>query len=178
QILNNTFSGTQVRYGFIEAMFDNSLIQGNTITISGGGTTTDHGIYLHNGNNNTVRGNTVSGAAGYDIHVYDERKHTTDPQTFFNNVVIENNVLSNSQTHAGLIVSQGGDTQVNSVIVRNNVIYGNYDAGIDLTDYGSLPENGVKVYNNTIIGKITIGYPQLLSGAEIRNNIITGGVDA
>ena len=174
QVLNNTFSGSQIRYGFIEVMFDNSLVQGNHIVCTGGGTTTDHGIYLHHGDSNTVRGNVISGASGYQIHVYDERKSYSDPQTFITNAIIEDNVLSGSQSRSGLIVSQGGDTVVNGVLVRNNIMFGNANYGIELTDYGSLNENGVLVYNNTLYnnaqGGITIGN-NMLTGSEIRDNI-------
>lgn len=174
EISGNTFSGAQVQYGFIEAMFDNSLIEGNTVTVGAGGGNLDHGIYLHNGDGNVVRGNVVSGAAAYCLHVYDERKHPTDPQTFFRNVVIENNALSGARSHAGLIISQGGDTRVEGVLVRNNVLVGNAQAGIDLTNYGSETMSGIKIYGNTIDGSsdgILIGNNNV-TASEIKNNLI------
>jgi hypothetical protein len=173
EILNNTFSGTQVRYGFIEVIFDNSVVEGNRITITGGGSTTDHGIYLHHGERNILRGNVISGASGYDIHVYDERKGYSDPQTFITNVIVENNVLTGSRLRSGLIISQGGDTVVNGVVVRNNLLSGNSQWGIDLTNYGSNAMNGIVVEHNTISkngsGGVVCGRNNITS-SEIRNN--------
>jgi len=170
EILNNTFSGAQVRYGFIEVMFDNSRVEGNRITISDGGTTTDHGIYLHNGRGNVLRGNIVDGASGYGIHVYDERKRNSDPQTAITNVIVEGNVLTGSRLRAGLIISQGGDTVVDGVIVRNNVISGNKKCGIDLTSYGSLRMKKITVHDNKLSNNGNCG---IIGGAAIDGSEIT-----
>jgi parallel beta-helix repeat protein len=171
EILNNRFQGEQVRYGFIEVMFDASLVEGNTISIVGsGGTTEDHGIYLHNGNENTVRGNVISGSSGYGIHVYDERKGLTDPQTFFDNILIEGNTATRSQQRAGIIVSTGGDTLVRSVTVRGNTTMENATAGLDLTNYGSLNLRGILVEDNQFHDGIYI------ENDKIQDCVIQGNV--
>jgi nitrous oxidase accessory protein NosD len=176
QIRNNTFTGPQARYGFIEAMFDNSLIEGNTIVSTAGGDTTDHGIYLHHGDTNTIRANTVNGVSGYGIHIYDERKHAGDKATSITNVLVEGNTLSGSRKRSGLIVSQGDDTTVNGVVIRNNIFSDNADVGIDLSNYGKLPMNNLKIHDNTIRGnaKGSITIDKAITALEIRNNTIDG----
>jgi len=171
EILSNTLTGPQPRYGFIEVKFDDSLVAGNTIAITTGGTTTDHGIYLHNGARNILRGNTISGASGYNIHVYDERKGSGDAQTFYDDVVIEGNTLTGSRQRSGLIVSQGGDTVVRSIIVRDNKTSGNNSFGADLTNYGSRNMQGLRILNNEFRDGIFIGNSRIID-CQITNNIV------
>ena len=175
QIVNNTFNGTQPRYGFMEVGFDDSLVEGCEVVCTGGGTTTDHGIYLHNGERNVVRNNRISGVSGYGIHAYDERKGSSDPQTFFRDVIIENNVCSGSRLRAGLIAATGGDTQIQSMILRNNITYANATDGIKLAALGSQNILGVIVVNNTVNEDIQIQNAKM-AGCEIRNNIALGGI--
>jgi hypothetical protein len=174
EIRNNTFSGPQARYGFIEAMFDNSLIEGNVIASTAGGETTDHGIYLHHGDGNTLRANTITAVSGYGIHIYDERKRPGDKATSITNVIVESNTLAGSRRRSGLIISQGDDTAVDGVLIRNNILYNNAAFGIDLTNYGTAKMSNLRIHHNTIHGNvkggITVG--KSVTASEARNNII------
>src|SRR3990167_7774658 len=176
EISRNIFDGSQPRYGFIEMMADDSVISDNTITVTGtGGATTDHGIYLHNGSRNIIRGNVISGVSGYGIHVYDERKRVDDPQTQFDNVVVEANRVTGSRQRSGIIVSAGGDTRVDSVLIRNNTTFGNVQAGLDLTNYGSQTMRGIDVGpSNRFPEGILIQNPSI--ECSIHDNVWGSGV--
>jgi parallel beta-helix repeat protein len=170
QIINNTFSGPQATYGAIEYGGNDGLIQGNHIEISGGGDTQDHGIYLHYGRNNVVRGNYISGFSGYGIHAYDEDKGDHTPRAY-DNILIEGNIITDSASRSGIILGPHDSTiTMDNVVIRNNVIYSNADCGI-LTRYQPIPN--LRIYNNVIYGNTCgISISNNILHLEIVNNIL------
>ncbi|MCH7588965.1 MAG: right-handed parallel beta-helix repeat-containing protein [Chloroflexi bacterium] len=154
EIVSNTFTGAQPKYGAISMGGIDVLIEGNLIQYDdSGGNTMDHGIYIHRGQRITVRNNRVIGSKGYGIHVYDEQK-SSDPAVwaanpfFLKDIIIEGNIVSASQSRSGIIVAKGrGGAYIalENITLRNNILFGNALNGI-------LIRNGdqVKVFNNTI----------------------------
>jgi hypothetical protein len=170
QIVNNTFSGSQATYGAIEYGGNDGLIQGNRIEISGGGDTQDHGIYLHFGRNNIVRGNYISGFSGYGIHAYDEDKGDHTPRTY-DNILIEGNIITDSASRSGIILGPHDSTiTMRNVVIRNNVIFNNPDCGI-LIKYQ--PMSNILIHNNTIYDNASgIVILTAIDHLEIVNNIL------
>jgi hypothetical protein len=170
QIVNNTFLGSQATYGAIEYGGNNGLIQGNRIEISGGGDTQDHGIYLHFGRNNIVRGNYISGFSGYGIHAYDEDKGDHTPRTY-DNILIEGNIITDSASRSGIILGPHDSTiTMRNVVIRNNVIFNNPDCGI-LIKYQ--PMSNILIHNNTIYDNASgIVILTAIDHLEIVNNIL------
>lgn len=153
QIVNNTFTGPQPRYGAIETGGTDVLIEGNYIEYDdNGGNTQDHGIYVHAGERVTVRNNTVIGSKGYGIHVYDEFK-SADPAVWAANpfnmkdYLIEGNYVASSQSRSGIIVAKGRGSAyifLENLTIQNNVLDGNTDFGIYLRE-----GKNVNIFNNT-----------------------------
>jgi parallel beta-helix repeat protein len=175
QIVNNTFYGPQPDYAAIMCGGTNNLIQGNRIEITGGGSTLDHGIYLLSSTGITIRGNYISGFYGYGIHMYDEDKgdHRLKP---YENILIERNIVVGSPNRSGIILGAHDSTvSINNVVIRNNVVFNNADAGI-LIKYE--PISNIQIYNNTIYsnaGGILIF--TAIDHLEIVNNIFASNRD-
>ncbi len=174
EIINCTFEGSQPQFGAIEFEGSYGLIEGNTIRITGGGNTRDHGIYLHSGKDNILRNNTIIGAQGYGIHMYDERK-TWDPPGYihrYENILIEGNFVSSSHLRSGIIVSYGSNASIDGVILRNNVLVGNNFQGI-------LVRRGIniEIYNNTTYNNglqgINVGDGD---GSDIENVVVRDNI--
>lgn len=68
------------------------------------------------------------------------------------NIIIENNVVSRSQVEHGIYVSNSAD----GAIVRNNVVWGNNDSGIQFNADAYLPGDGIHS-NNLIEGNVVYG---------------------
>jgi len=178
QIVNNKFIGPQPQYGAIETGGTNILIEGNEIVLDDGGNTRDHGIYVHAGNNITIRNNSIVGSQGYGIHVFDQPRSTAQNVTLrLQDYVIEGNYVAGSRTRAGIIVAKTDAPANNSyVIIENirlqrNVIVGNTVNGLKV-----LAGTGIEVYNNTFYQN---DYAQIyIEGqlnVDIKNNIFANG---
>lgn len=170
QIVNNTFYGSQPDYGAIMCGGMNNIIQGNRIEITGGGSTLDHGIYLLNSTDIIIRGNYISGFYGYGIHMYDEDKGDHRPKPY-ENILIEGNIVVGSPNRSGIILGAHDSTvSINDVVIKNNIIYNNADAGI-LIKYE--PISNIQIYNNTIYGNASgITILTAIDHLEIVNNIL------
>ena len=170
QVVNNTFQGPQPPYGAIEFFADSGLIEGNVIEITGGGNTQDHAIYLHAGHNNVIRDNVLSGQSGYGIHAYDAvASGGNEASHGYANIVIEGNVVGNSQLRSGIIIAPDG-IEARSVVVRKNIIANNAQGGLVL-NYEKLRD--IEVYNNVFYnnGEYGIGiYSSDIDSVEIINN--------
>ena len=157
QVVNNTFTGQQPKFGAILGGGDNNLFEGNNIRLISGGNTMDHGIYVKPGKNIVVRNNTIQGSQGYGIQVYDEHKSSIPSEwaanpIVYNNLLIEGNIVSSSNERAGIIVAYGTNRGVQhitmkDITIRNNMLYNNVGNGI-------IVRNGedIKIYNNTLYG--------------------------
>lgn len=87
-----------------------------------------------------IRGNVIVDTKGPGIMVYGSRM----PDRVS---VVERNVVMGSLRSSGIVVGGG------PVIVRNNVVIGNHEAGIGLEDYGRRGLlRGVVVVHNTVYG--------------------------
>lgn len=176
QIMDNTFTGPQPAYGAITFMANNGLIEGNRIEISAGGGTLDHGIYLCHGRNNVIRNNTISGSSGYGIHVYDENKYGGSTPKY-ENIIIENNYVTNSRNSSGIIISAGESSslgvEMDGVVVRRNIVT-NCDDGITIRYYGQI--RNVEIYNNTVYDNRRNGISVAaydVNFVTIKNNILS-----
>ncbi len=177
QIVNNTFTGPQPRFGAIETGGTDVLIEGNYIAYDDTlGNTRDHGIYVHKGERITVRNNIVIGSKGYGIHLFDEHK-SADPAVWAANpfsmkdYLIEGNYVANSQERSGIIVAKGRGSAyifLENITIQNNVLEGNKDFGVLLRE----GEN-VNVYNNTFYrnGAAPVFINTSASDVTIINNI-------
>jgi len=173
QVVDNTFEGSQPRFGAIEFFANNGLIEGNTIIIASGGGTQDHGIYLHFGENNIVRNNVISGSSGYGIHVFDALNSQPNA-TAIRNLLIEGNIVTDSRSRAGIIVDAG--IPVDNITIQKNVLANNALFGILLRT-----GDNINIYHNTIYRNAISGISISSSGynrssppskLNIRNNII------
>jgi parallel beta-helix repeat protein len=175
QIVNNTFSGSGYAWAAVEIGGTNILLEGNKCDIEGNIVGTQgHCYYIHYGSNITVRNNMSKGMTGYGIHVFDQRR-SEDPSGFerlIKNLVIEGNVVSHSQQRSGIVLSAYDHARIENVIVRNNVVFNNSEAGIYIPGVVS----NVKIYNNTLFAnKVTAlsiyGTTSDITNVEIKNNI-------
>lgn len=175
EFIRNRFSGSP-GYAAIDITGDFNLVEGNIIEIAGNTVGTQgHGIYAMRGKNTVIRGNTISGATGYGIHLYEERR-SGDPAGYIReikNIVIENNFVFNSQERAGIIVgADSGPAHIDGVIIRYNVVVDNPSYGIVVNGWSEI-EN-IQIYNNTIYGNGDNGIQlfQKVKNVIIKNNIV------
>lgn len=91
-------------------------------------------------------------------------------------ILVENNVMSRSQEQHGIYISNSSDDG----IIRNNIVWGNYDSGIQFNGDGSLEGDGVHsrniiegntVYDNGIHGGSAINLDGFQDGI-VRNNLL------
>jgi len=68
------------------------------------------------------------------------------------NIIVENNVASRSQVEHGIYISNSAD----GAIVRNNIVWGNNDSGIQFNADAYLPGDGIHS-NNLIEGNVIYG---------------------
>jgi parallel beta-helix repeat protein len=180
QILNNTIKGPQRPYAMIGVHGSDHLVEGNKIIVTGGGNKLDHGIYVMSGSNYTIKNNYVSGAAGYGIHIYDETKN--NHSGVIENVVVEGNVVTGTRIRDAIIIATGNIGAIaRNITVKNNIIYGNSYAGIEIR---TAVEN-IMIYNNTIHGNgesanaieiaVCCWATGDINGLYIKNNIISHG---
>ncbi len=168
RVVGNTFSGPQPRFGAISAFLDDGLIHGNRIIImSSSGSTLDHGMYIHEGQDVTIRDNYVSGTTGYGIHVYEESPGSTG----IRNVLIERNTVTGSELRSGIIVA--GPVPISDITIRNNLLVRNSGFGIIVRT-----GEGVSIANNTVVdngsGAVVFNGSSSVppSSVSIQNNIL------
>jgi parallel beta-helix repeat protein len=175
QIVNNTFTGLGYGWAAVNAGGTNILLEGNKCDIKGNTVGTQgHCYYIAHGSNITIRNNMAKGMTGYGIHVFDQRR-SGDPSGFerlIKNVIIDGNVVSHSEQRSGIILAAYDHARIEDVIVRNNVVFDNPDAGIYIPGIVS----NVKIYNNTLFAnrKIALsiyGTTRDVTNVEIKNNI-------
>ena len=121
---NKTPDGIDVEPGSTGANY--LTIQGFTITNTSG-TITRAGIRMEQGTGAVIRNNNVNGMGTWGIFT-----------SFAQNVLIENNVTSNSVGQHGIYVSNSADNP----IVRYNLSYGNGDGVVTARQVNKLPTLG------------------------------------
>lgn len=173
--VNNTFTGN-IGWAAIEITGHDHLLAGNVCDISGSSVgTMGHCYYIAQGSNFRVLYNVASGAPGYGIHLYEERREEKDFQRVIRDVLIEGNVLKNSKQRSGMIIaiSDAGNlgNHIENVTVANNIFLNNNHAGLVIE---GLVQN-VAVYNNTFYQNGLLGLYAATSstvrGVDIRNNL-------
>lgn len=178
EFIGNRFSGV-FGYEAIGITGDHNLVEGNVINLSGNTTgTLGHGIYATRGQYTVIRGNVISGATGFGIHLYDEWRSGDAPGSIrqIKNFIIENNFVSASRQRSGIIVgagADGGPAQIDSVIVRYNVVFNNPMYGILIGGWSEV--KNIQIYHNTVYGNGSNGIQILYRQAKnltIKNNII------
>jgi parallel beta-helix repeat protein len=113
-------------------------IQGFTIT-NAGGTIARAGIRSVTNDHVLIRGNTVDGMGRWGIFT-----------GFSDDVLIEDNIASHSQSEHGIYVSNSGDRPV----IRGNVVFGNHNCGIHMN------------------GDVSQGGDGIISGALVEDNVV------
>jgi hypothetical protein len=173
EILNNKFSTSDVAIYFC---CNDGLIQGNTFDPA------YYAVYLMHGDGNVIRGNDIRNTLKYSVHIYDEDKYRSsgERRPKITNLLVENNVIDGSQSRSGIVLS-GGDyseppIEINSVLIRNNLILNNWTGGITFQGDGWI--KNIDIYNNTIHGNpgggIRIDPDKRAENIAIINNILSG----
>lgn len=176
RFIDNIVAG-EVSWSFIDTHGDDHLLAGNVCeaTVSSVGTQ-GHCYYVSYGENTRIRYNVGSGAPGYGLHVFDQRRATLDFPRVIRNVLIEGNILKESKLRSGLILAmadEGGlGNRIDHVVVRNNIIMTNSHLGIVVS--GRVHD--VEIHNNTIYENgrqgIHVAGDATISDVDIRNNLI------
>jgi len=169
EFTNNTFTGEQPRYGAIVVIGDNVLVENNTLIFSGGGGSLDHGIYLSEGNNNIVRGNYVSGAAGYGIQPSVRTFNDPAPHVIAD-ALIEDNYVTNTRLFSGYIASSAETSYVDGLTFRNNISFNNKTSGLHMTTKSNTDESYIQ--NIDIVDNVF--YEQSGAGVEVGNRLSDG----
>ncbi len=175
RFVNNTFSGT-IAWAAIDTHGDDHLVAGNVCEVSGSSVgTMGHCYYISQGSNLKILYNIASGAPGYGLHIYDERRAAQDFRRVIRNVVVEGNILKNSTQRSGMILAmedQGNyGNYIDQVLVRNNIFAANNHFGLIIQG----PVRNVKVLNNTFYQNgrqaIYIAGDARVESVELRNNL-------
>lgn len=175
RFINNKLTGP-VSWAFIDSHGDGHLIAGNMCDATASSVGTQgHCYYISYGDGVRVAHNIGGGTPGYGIHVFDQRRSSTDFRRVISDLIVEGNIVRNSTERSGLILSMGDEANlgnvIDGVIVRNNVLTGNNHLG--LTMGGNV--RNVKVYNNTFYENgrqgVHIGSGSLLTTIDVRNNL-------
>lgn len=181
RFIDNYASG-EVAWSFIDSHGDGHLLAGNVCeaTTSSVGTQ-GHCYYVSYGDGVRLAHNIGSGAPGYGIHIFDQRRAANDFRRTISNLLIEGNILKSSKLRSGLIIAmadEGGyGNSIENVVVRNNIISGNSHLGIVV---GGLSRH-LKIYNNTIYENGRQGVHVGGAGTtdvDIRNNLIVQSENA
>lgn len=180
QVINNKFTGPQPQFGAILTGGTNIILEGNYIQLASAGNTHDHCIYAQAGqrllDNIVIRNNVCAGFEGYGIHVYDEFKTYTPTKDFYmRNILIEGNIVHNSNQRSGIIVARGAsrggrEIYIDEVTIRNNIIYDNIGNGI-LLRTGTTGSN-FEVSHNTIVNNRAWSNSGESSGIDIESSIV------
>jgi hypothetical protein len=179
-LINNTFRGV-ITYDAIGSHGDDHLIAGNVCEVSGSTQGTQgHCYYISYGNNVRVIYNIGSGAPGYGLHVFDQRRDLTGPdfKRVIGNLLVEGNVLTGSTRRSGMIIAMadeaGNGNAVENIVVRNNIFAGNNKAGLQVQSILT----GALIYNNTFYENGQLGMYVAggrVADVDVRNNLFVQG---
>jgi parallel beta-helix repeat protein len=176
QLVGNSFVGSGYGWDAIGTSGNNILLEGNVCDIKGNlADTQGHCYYIMHGKNIIIRNNIGRGPTGYGIHIFDQRRGGDPPdfERLIKDVIVEGNIISNSEKRCGIIIAAYDHARVENVIIRNNILYNNAGPGIFIPGIAA----NVKVFNNTIFGNkegaafLAYGKPQEVSNLIIKNNI-------
>jgi hypothetical protein len=174
KLVNNTFKG-KIDYEATGSHGNDHVLAGNVCEVSGSTVGTQgHCYYISYGNNVKVIYNIGSGAPGYGIHVFDQRRSPNDFKRVISNLLVEGNILKGSTSRSGMIIAMGDEdglgNSVENVVVRNNIFTANNHAGLQVQAIGK----NVQVHNNTFYQNGVLGLyigSGAISQIDIRNNL-------
>lgn len=165
-----------VAWSFIDTHGDDHTLAGNVCeaTTSAVGTQ-GHCYYVSYGNNLKLIYNIGSGAPGYGLHIFDQRRQANDFKRTISNVLVEGNILKNSKQRSGLILAMGDEdgigNRIQNVVIRNNIFTGNNHLGIALG--GNISD--IQIYNNTFYQNgrqaLLLAESGSLANITIKNNL-------
>ena len=175
RFINNSTTG-EVAWSFIDSHGDDHLLAGNVCEATSSNVGTQgHCFYVSYGDGVRLLYNIGSGAPGYGIHIFDQRRASADFRRTISNLLVEGNILKSSKLRSGLIIAmadEGGyGNSIENVVVRNNIITANSHLGITV---GGLVHH-LKIHNNTIYENgrqgVNVGSEGVVD-VDIRNNLI------
>ena len=179
----NNYGTGNLDYAFMDSHGDGHTLAGNVCeaTASSQGTQ-GHCYYISYGDGVRILWNIASGAPGYGIHVFDQRRQSNDFRRVISNLLIEGNIVKNSTERSGMILTMYDEDKLGNVIdnvtIRNNIFVNNNHVGL-IT--GENLKN-LKVWNNTFYqdgrGEIYIDDKLPLTGIDVRNNLFFHGKNA
>ncbi|MEQ1515714.1 MAG: choice-of-anchor Q domain-containing protein [Usitatibacteraceae bacterium] len=165
-----------VAWAFIDTHGDDHTLAGNVCEASSSVVGTQgHCYYVSFGNNLKLLYNIGSGAPGYGLHIFDQRRQANDFRRMITNVLVEGNILKNSKQRSGLILAMGDEdgigNRIQNVVIRNNIFTGNNHLGIALG--GNISD--IQIYNNTFYqnGRQDLLLPEsgTLANIVVKNNL-------
>lgn len=148
-VIDSTFEGL-LGYEATGSHGDGHLFAGNVCRATGSTVGTQgHCFYISYGRGVKLLYNDASGAPGYGIHVFDQRRQANDFRRMITDLTVEGNVLSGSTRRSGLILAMGDEdglgNSITRVVVRDNLFTGNNHLGMVVGDNVT----GVVVVENT-----------------------------
>ena len=175
RFINNTFAGT-IEWAAVDLTGHDHVLAGNVCNVSGSTVgTMGHCYYVSQGSNLQILYNVGSGAPGYGLHIYDERRAEKDFRRVIRDVLVEGNILTGSRQRSGMVLDMsdagGYGNVIQNVTIRNNIFCANNQAGLVLK--GST--QGVSIYNNTFYQNgrqgLYVDNDANIRGIDIRNNL-------
>jgi hypothetical protein len=179
RLVDLTFIGV-IAWDAIGLHGDDNVLAGNVCQVSGSTVGTQgHCYYISFGSGNVLRYNIGTGAPGYGIHVFDQRRQAMDIRRVISDLVLEGNILSGSTQRSGMILAmedEGGlGNVIDGVVVRNNIFTGNNHLGLVVS--GRV--RNVQVLNNTFARNgrqgLHVASQTTVSGVTVQNNLFDEG---
>lgn len=177
KVVGCTFHG-QVGYDAIGTHGNDIILAGNVADLEGASTGSQgHCFYISHGSNINILYNEVKGAAGYGIHIFDQRRSSQDIKRVIKDVLVEGNLILGSpyQIRSGMIIAMQDEgnlgNYIGNVTIKNNVFAGNNHVGLIIKGIAK----NIYVYNNTFYQNgreaIYISGGSNLSNVIIKNNV-------
>jgi parallel beta-helix repeat protein len=175
KLINNTFAG-KISWAAIEITGHDHTLAGNVCDVSGSSVgTMGHCFYVTQGSNLKILYNFASGAPGYGLHIYDERRESKDFQRVIRDVLVEGNIFKGSRQRSGMVIAMTDagsyGNHIENVTVRNNIFTMNNHAGLVVLGSSA----GIAVYNNTFyqngLLSLYVDSDPNINGVDIRNNL-------
>lgn len=178
-VYDSAFEG-RIDWDAIGTHGDEHVLAGNVCRVSGSTVGTQgHCYYISFGRGVRLRHNIGSGAPGYGIHVFDQRRQAQDFRRTIADLVIEGNILTGSTLRSGLILAMadedGRGNAIDGVIVRNNIFAGNNHVGLLVNGI----VRNVQVLHNTFVRNgrqgVHVASVPTVSGVTVQNNLFDEG---
>jgi hypothetical protein len=172
----NTFSG-KIDWAAIGTTGNDHLLAGNVCRVSGSTVGTEgHCFYISYGRGVKLLYNVASGAPGYGIHVFDQKRSDHDFRRVISDLLIEGNLLESSSQRSGLILAMDDEghlgNEIRRVTIRDNTFTHNNFVGLQIESN----VHEVRVTGNHFVQNgrqgISIDGDPAISGVTISGNTI------